>query len=303
MTTVHHNSTFGDEERRTRQFAGDIFVHTALPGVLSLVEFAREMIEDAFAPFDPREAQYHMPVGDWVARFAPVKPAFIHHPRTLGILRQAVEEAACDPDATYIDVPRLRGVTSDGYLTSGVGYAHHPHRDTWYSAPMSQLNWWLPIYPFTADSAMAFHPAYWSTKVANGSSEFNYYEWNAVGRKQAASQVGADTRKQPRPTEPVALDPDLRIVCGVGDVIVFSAAHLHSTVANTSGLGRFSIDFRTVNVDDLAANLGAPNIDSQPTGTSLRDFRRGSDLEPMPDDLVASYDQDEPIMGVAVFRP
>ena len=33
----------------------------------------------------------------------------------------------------------LRTSTSDDYLTSGISYSFHPHRDTWYSAPFSQL--------------------------------------------------------------------------------------------------------------------------------------------------------------------
>ncbi len=90
-------------------------------------------------------------------------------------------------------------VTSDGYLTSGVGYAHHPHRDTWYSAPMAQLNWWLPIYDIVSEQSMAFHPHYFDTPIKNGSADFNYYEWNASGRKDAAKQIKKDTRKQPKP--------------------------------------------------------------------------------------------------------
>jgi hypothetical protein len=40
------------------------------------------MLIDAFAPYDPREAQYHLSVEEFVSQFAPVKPAFIHHPKT-----------------------------------------------------------------------------------------------------------------------------------------------------------------------------------------------------------------------------
>ncbi len=78
-----------------------------------------ELITDAFAPYAPREAQFHMPVEEWVERFAPVKPLFIHHARTREIMERLVAELGCDPDDTYLDVPRLRGVTSDGYLTVG----------------------------------------------------------------------------------------------------------------------------------------------------------------------------------------
>jgi ectoine hydroxylase-related dioxygenase (phytanoyl-CoA dioxygenase family) len=196
----------------------------------------------------------------------------------------------CDPDLTYQDVPRLRMVTSDGYLTSGVGYAHHPHRDTWYSAPMTQINWWIPIYPMESESSMAFHPHYWAEAIANGSHEFNYYEWNTEGRANAAQQIKSDTRKQPKPLQELNLDPDVRIVPEPGGMILFSAAQLHSTVANTSGKTRYSIDFRTVHVGDLLSRSGAPNIDSYCTGTSLRDFLRSRDLAPMPEEVVAMYD-------------
>jgi hypothetical protein len=290
MHTVYVDAGHDERQRLERLYAGELLVFTPRPSTLALCDFARGMIEEAFAPHDPLEAQYHMPVEEWVARFGPVKPAFIHHPETRGLIRDILVEMGCDTDETFMDVPRLRGVTSDGYLTSGVGYAHHPHRDTWYSAPMAQLNWWLPIFPFETDSSMAFHPRYWGEGVRNGSASFNYYEWNAVGRKDAAKHITSDTRKQPKAEDEVELEPQVRVVCDVGGIVLFSAAQMHSTVPNTSGRARFSIDFRTVNAADLRAGRSAPNVDSAPTGTSLRDFVRSSDMAPMPDDLVARYD-------------
>lgn len=307
MHTVYVDPRFTDDQRLGRLYAGELLVYTPRPATRALCDFAREMIAEAFAPHEPVEAQHHMPVEEWVARFAPVKPAFIHHPRTRQLLADVLDEVGCDPWQTYVDVPRLRGVTSDGYLTSGVGYAHHPHRDTWYSAPMAQLNWWLPIFPFETDSSMAFHPRYWSEGVANTSGEFDYYEWNAVGRKDASKHITADTRKQPKATEPVELDPQVRVVCDVGGIVLFSGAQMHSTVPNTSGLARFSIDFRTVNLADLRAGRSAPNVDSAPRGTSLRDFLRGADHAPVPDDVVRRYDRGYEDggadAGVLVFQP
>jgi hypothetical protein len=52
---------------------------------------------------------------------------------------------------------------------------------------------------------------------------------------------------------------------------------------------RFSIDFRTVNLDDLVEGIGAPNVDAACSGTTLRDFMRASDLEPLPDALIEAY--------------
>ena len=127
-----------------------------------------------------------------------------------------VEDYGCDLQKTYIDVPRLRMVPSDGYLTSGVGYAHHPHRDTWYSAPLMQINWWVPIYDIETEMSMAFHPEYFGTALRNGSDSFNYYGWNTGGRKDASKHIKSDTRKQLKAEEPVGLDPQLRMVCRRG---------------------------------------------------------------------------------------
>lgn len=304
MTAVYLDSTMNDEERRTKLYEGDLLVYSPRRSTLALVDFARELIEEAFAPHDPLVAQYEMPVERFVEIFGPVKPQFIHHPKTKDLLREVVREFGCNLNETYVDVPRLRGATSDGYLKAGVGYVFPAHRDIWWSAPLAQLNWWIPIYSFVSESSMAFHPSYWTKPVSNGSEEFNYYEYNAVGRKEAAKHITSDSRKQPGPREPMNLDPQLRLICPVGGVILFSGAQMHSTVPNTSGRTRFSIDFRTVNLPDLESGCGAPNVDAYAEGTSLRDFRRGIDGALIPDNVVARYDKGEkPAGAVLVYEP
>jgi hypothetical protein len=302
MHTVYFDSPISETDRRKKLYSGQLFVFSPRPKTVKLCEFARQMIEDAFSGKDPLVAQFDMPVEKYVEIVAPLKPKFIHDPQTIVLLRDLVEDLGCDLHETFVDVPRLRMVTSNAYLTSGVGYAHHPHRDTWYSAPMSQLNWWLPIYPMESESSMAFHPRYWSEVVPNTSNEFSYYDWNSSGRKDAAQHIKADTRKQPKPTSTVAIDPQVRLVCPPGGIILFSGAQLHSTVPNTSGRTRYSIDFRTVNLTDIREQHGAPNLDSHPTGTSLRDFRRGADLAAFPEDTVQQYEENPPKDGVLVFK-
>jgi hypothetical protein len=303
MHTVYFDSSASDDVRRERLYDGQLYVFSPRASSLALCEHARTMIEEAFGGVDPLRAQYEMAVEEYVAICAPLKPRFIHDPRTRKLVTAVLEELHCDLTETYQDVPRLRMVTSHGYLTSGVGYAHHLHRDTWYSAPHCQLNWWLPIYDIESESSMAFHPAYWNRPVKNGSREFNYYEWNSVGRKDAAKHVKADTRKQPKPEEEMELDPQFRAVCPAGGIVVFSAAQMHSTVPNTSGLARYSIDFRTVNGADLEAGRSAPNADSECTGTSLRDFLRAADDALLPDELISRYDTEETPEGTLVFEP
>jgi hypothetical protein len=302
MTAIFMDANIADADRRKRLYAGDIFVFSPTPGTLALCDFARQMIEDAFAA-DPLHAQYRMPVEEFVTIFGPLKPKFIHHPDTKKLIQQVLLDTGCDLHETYLDVPRLRGVTSDGYLTSGVGYAHHPHRDTWFSAPMCQLNWWLPIYDIESESSMDFHPRYWSEPVENDSHTFNYFEWNSTGRKNAAQNIKSDTRKQPHATRPIDLEPAFRFVGRPGSIIIFSGAQVHSTVPNTSGRTRFSIDFRSVNIADVIAQEGAPNIDSHSPTSALRDFMRGTDLARVPEELIKPYEREGLASGELVFQP
>ena len=47
-----------DEERRAAVYDGQLFVFSAMPSVRRFVDFARQMIEAAFAPLDPETAQH-----------------------------------------------------------------------------------------------------------------------------------------------------------------------------------------------------------------------------------------------------
>jgi hypothetical protein len=292
----------GDGERRRLVFDGELVVISPGPEALRMVEHGVGILEAGFPGVDPRQAQFAMPVEEFAAIVAPLKTSFIHHPESWKLLAAMLVSIGCDPETTYLDVPRLRISTSDGYLTSGVAYAHHPHRDTWYSAPMCQINWWVPLYEIRSDNAMAFHPRYWSRGVENDSARFNYYEWNSNQRKSAAQHVKSDTRWQPHALEELELQPEVRVLCNPGAALMFSGAQLHSTVPNTSGITRYSFDFRTVNVDDLRRGSGAPNVDSAPSGTSLRDFLRISDRAAIPQDVIDRYGE-VPDGVEAVFQP
>jgi hypothetical protein len=295
--TIYFDSGVDDVTRRRQLYDGEIFVFSPNTNSLALCALAREMIEEAFGSLHPLKAQYSLPVEKYVEILAELKPKFIHHPKSKEFIQEILKDFGCDLSKTYFDVPRLRSATSDNYLTSGIAYAFHPHRDTWYSAPFSQLNWWIPVYDICSENSLAFHPKYWTQPLRNGSNRYNYYQWNKDSRKNAANYIHEDTRDQPRPEEPVELYPQTRLVCKTGGIIMFSGAQLHSTVPNTAGRARFSIDFRTVHLDDIIAKRGAPNIDSTCTGTTLGDFLRGTDLAHISHEIVEIYDE----LGAAGF--
>jgi hypothetical protein len=298
LPTIYVDPALSDEQRRQRLYGGELVAFSAGPSATRLSELACELSEAAFAPHDPQVAQESMSPERYVEILADLKPTFIHHPRAKELIAGLLSESGCDVQRTYFDVPRLRTMAAGEYLNAGLAYQFHPHRDTWFSAPHQQLNWWLPVYAIESENSMAFHPQYFDRPIRNSSADYDYEAWSKTGRQQAAKQVKKETRKQPQPEEPLALDPDVRVVTPPGGVLIFSAAHLHSTVPNTTSRTRFSIDFRTVNLDDLIEGIAAPNIDSECTGTTLGDFLRASDLEPLPDDVVARYGNKRLAVGI-----
>ena len=289
MTVVYLDSPLSDDDRRQKLFAGDLFVYSATPRSRELCAFAREMAEEAFAPYFPPDAQHHLATQEYVDVLAKLKPTFINHPRSKELVAGILADLRVDLTQAYLDVPRLRTMTSE-FLNAGLTLQFEPHRDTWFSAPFSQINYWIPVYDVEETNAMAFHPQYFANGVRNSSRVYNYAEWVAYGRTAAAAQVETDTRQQPEAEQEIEREPDIRVITPPGGILLFSGAQLHTTVPNTSGKTRFSIDFRVVNRQDVELRTGARNVDSECTGTNLGDFMRATDLSHLPSELIQSYD-------------
>lgn len=291
MSSVFFDPKLSDSDRRSRLYAGDIFILSASDGTKALIDLAQQMLEKAFAPHDPRTIHRHMTPEAVAEVLGKLKPTFIHHPECKKIIPQIMKEHGVELDKLFFDVPRLRSAYPSHFLSSGIAYAFHPHRDTWYSAPMCQLNWWIPIYPLDPENAMGFYPRYFSEPVKNNSEIYNYYEWNTKSRTNAAQHVKSDQREQPKAQQ--ELQPvTVRYLPPPGGVIVFAGAQLHETVPNTTDMARYSIDFRTVHLDDVIGRRGAANVDSRCTGTTMRDYLKGSDLSHLPAEAIALYDDD-----------
>jgi hypothetical protein len=299
-SSIFFGSRLSDQERRARLYDGDIFVFSETSSTRELINLASELLEAAFSPHDPRRIHEHQTPEEVAEILSRLKPQFIHHPTCKILLPRILAENGCDLEKTYFDVPRMRSAYPSHFLRSGIAYAFHPHRDTWYSAPMCQLNWWIPIYPLEPDNAMAFYPRYFTESVKNNSEIYNYYEWNTKNRATAAQHVQTDTREQPKPQQ--ELDRvTFRVIPPPGAILVFSGAQLHETVENTTGTARYSIDFRTVHCDDAVTRRGATNIDSRSTGTTMRDYLRATDLAHLPDDVIKLHDDGTEIAATILY--
>jgi hypothetical protein len=288
MSEIHLNSSLNDRERLERLYVGAFFYYNATDASREFCAFARELISDAFQGLDPETAQYHLPVDRYVEILKVLKPRFIHHPKSKQFLQRIFAERGCDPQQTYFDVPRLRSSTSDDYLTTGIAYAWHPHRDTWYSAPRNQINWWTPVFPHSEANGMTMFPEFFNADIKNNSAIYDYAEWNARHRFNASDNVKSDTRPLPGPTNDIDVDAGFPVVSEVGGLFLFAGAHLHASVPNFSGKTRFSIDFRTANLDDTREMRGAPTHDVACTNSSIGDFKRAADLADMPDNIIAA---------------
>ena len=284
VTTVHSlvDEEVSDQDRRLSLFAGDVFVYGPRSTTLTFCTAAHRVVEELLGA-DPGWAQRRMSETEFAVLFRAA---------TRGVRHVLPEHAAavvtdlgCDPATTYMGPPTLAVTTGSGFIAHGLGTPQHPHRDTWYAASPSQLNWWVPLYDIDASGSFAFHPLYFDLPVQNSSSGFDYEEW-LDARRSGRSYSQPDPLTQPRPLDPIELAPEIRISCPAGGVILSSVAHLYSTVPNETLKTHFNVHFQTVSEADLETGAGALNLDAEPQGSSLSGFVRCSDFGPIPDELV-----------------
>jgi hypothetical protein len=286
---------------RQRLYAGDLAVLTRLGAAAAFARYAADELRKLFSPHDPEHAHEHIAPAEMARILGAWKPRFIHAERSRQLVRAIIAEAGFPAAETHYNVPKPRTSFPAGHLTSGIATGFGWHRDTWYGAPAQQLNWWLPVFPVREDNAMAFDLASFGQDVPNDSETFDYYRHNAA-RSGMAAQVDRHLAARP---EAAGHEPAQQTVVlpAPGQVLLFSGAQLHATIPNTSGLARYSADFRTVSVPDLRAGRGAPMTDARCTGTAIRDFISVADEHGFSEQLVTRLFGPPPPGAVLVFSP
>jgi hypothetical protein len=284
MSTVHIDPQIANRDLRELLYMGDLVVLTKLTALTEFVEFARSQLRELFAPHDPRQAHQHYTPAELARVLGAWKPSFIHHPRSKELTRAIAVAAGFDPEDTYYDVPKPRTSYPEDHLTTGIAFAFPWHRDTWYAAPAQQINWWFPVFDLKPDNAMKFDPRAFGRSVDNDSAGFDSYQANR-DRLTVAKQVGKDSRSRPGASNHTT-EEELVLLPAPGQVILFSGAHLHASIRNTSGISRYSVDFRTISRQDVEASRGALTADARCTGTMLREFASIATEERLPEEFV-----------------
>ena len=96
MSSVYFDSSASDAERRDRLYAGDIFILSPTEGSRALIDLARRMLEEAFAPHDPQTIHERMTAEEVAGILGKLKPQFIHHPECKKIIAQIMCEHGVD---------------------------------------------------------------------------------------------------------------------------------------------------------------------------------------------------------------
>jgi ectoine hydroxylase-related dioxygenase (phytanoyl-CoA dioxygenase family) len=170
---------------------------------------------------------------------------------------------------------RLRVVPHRGFENPRAAPIYYAHRDTWYAHSQAEITWWVPLHDVTQEETFVFYPDYFAVPVGNNSEEFDHDQWVAQG---TSLKIGWQNREAGRtylyPGQVGELNPgrEWALSARAGEVVLFSGAHFHQTRQNTTGRTRFSLDFRTVHLDDHNAGIGAPNVDNRSRGSAVRDY-------------------------------
>jgi hypothetical protein len=177
-----------NHELRQLLYAGHLVIVTRLQALQDFVEYTRDELTELFAPHDPEHVHEHVEPAEMAKVLGTWKPRYIHSEKSKQLVRAVIQEAGFSPQETHYDLPKPRTSFPLGHLNTGVAFAFPWHRDTWYSAPAQQINWWLPIFPVRDDNAMNFDLAKFDRAVPNTSDGFDYYQNNA-GRLTTATGV------------------------------------------------------------------------------------------------------------------
>ena len=253
---------------RERLFRGELLVFRRLPVMLALAGRARAMAEAAFAPAFPPFAQDGFEPEEFRARAVALRRSFLHDPEARAAFRAMIEALGLDPASTFADRLILR------LQPSGSAYAGRrsrdlpPHRDTWGSNLMAQVNLWGPVFPVEPGATMVIWPDLFIRPASNTSAEWDLERLRAApGRYPLLPEFRGNLEGERVLT--VLIEP--------GDLLCFSGAHLHASRPNRTGRVRVSIDTRILVRADLEAGRGAVNVDGRAPRDGREWFHRVSD--------------------------
>lgn len=252
-----------DQERASAVFSGAILVYRSLPTMHDLVRCLREITLREIALSDPCSAEAVLGPKEFRHRASRVRQIVRGSAEVGKLYKTVLMEAGVDVSALFYDHFKLRFQPSNEATRSRYMLDLPAHRDTWGSNIHSQINWWAPVWPVTADRTIGIFPAQWNVPVSNSSGEWSHSELMQRIRGDGSTEYPM----LPQCAAPPSSTKAVPIVIQPGDIMAFSGAHLHCSMPNQSGLVRISTETRTVSAHDLFYSRAAKNVDC---GASVR---------------------------------
>ena len=255
---------------RERLYRGEMLVFRRMAAMAALVARAQAMAGAAFAPAAPPRAEESFAPAEFLARAAALRRSFMRDAEVRAALRAVIAALGLDPASTYADRLILRLQPS--------GAAHRgrrvrdlpPHRDTWGSNVMAQINLWGPVFPIDAGATLVIWPTLFDRAVPNTSAAWDIERLReSPGRYPLLPECQTPLDAAAPPALPVVIEP--------GDLLCFSGAHLHASRPNRTGRTRLSIDTRIVDGGDVRAGRGAANVDGRAPRVCYEWFRNVAD--------------------------
>lgn len=268
--------TLSDDNAATRSmlYRGVIFQLPANSTTVQLVEHVHALFREYLGDGPPREAQFRMGDETFFERIGALRKKLYTEPQYHDVVRQLLVEHGFAPAEHAFDPMRLRVITHGGHENRRAAPIYYGHRDTWYANPQTQITWSIPLHEIDEGYSYEFYPEYFAEPVANDSQLFDHDDWVRRDKSRKIGWQKRDTGLQaayPQLMQEVAPCVRVPVVAKGGELILFSGQHLHRTQRNVTGRTRFSIDFRTVHLDDERCGRAPANVDNRSTGSALGD--------------------------------
>jgi len=271
-----------DNQRlRDALYDGAIFGLAPTTTTTQLIAAARSLLRESLGDIDDdlRVAPGRLANEEFFRRMGILRRELYLGDAFHGYLRTIVDELGFDLERVAFDPLRLRIVQGGGHHNPAARAVYYPHRDTWYGHPQSLIVGWIPLDDLTPEETFVFYPDYLRRPAGNDSEIFDDDAWVRDGwsLKIGWQDPKAGLRaRYPQMTEEVDRDASvLGFDCHAGELLLFAGAHLHQTRAQTGDRTRYSLDFRLVDLADVDASRGAPNVDNRSRGSAVPDYIRG----------------------------
>lgn len=266
-----------DDNQKTRNdlFTGEVYLASTTEACCKLVNEVKQLLSDELDTTDIRHAHMNLSDDAFFASIGKLRRMIYMEEHFHQQVRKIIASLGFDPQRCAFDPLRIRVILPNGHLNEKAAPVYYPHRDTWYAHPQSLIVGWIPLHDLSEAETFQFYPDYFSREVPNNSQIFDYANWIKDG---PALKIGWQNKNSGLTANYPRSEPDhnpgtrIGFKCLTGETLLFAGSHYHQTLPQNFDTIRYSLDFRIVHMDDVAASNGAPNTDNRSKGNILKDY-------------------------------